>query len=59
MAKKRKRAIRKLRPNPASPKLRTGVMVPVRAVKVNKRGVVQAVIIEDRNMGKALKRGKR
>lgn len=57
MAKKRKAAKRK-RPNPAAPGIRTGVMIPVRGVKVNKRGVVQAVIVEDRHMGKALKKRK-
>jgi len=44
------------KPNPASPSFRTGVMVPVRGVMVNKQGVVQKVIVEDKNMGKALKR---
>jgi hypothetical protein len=59
MAKKRKATRKRRTPNPAAPKFKTGVMVPVRGVRVNKRGVLQAVIIEDENMGKALKRGKR
>jgi hypothetical protein len=59
MAKKRKRVNHRRKPNPAAPKLRTGVMVPVRGVMVNSRGVVQKVIVEDKNMAKALKRAKR
>ena len=58
MPKKTKAHKRTKKPNPAAPGFRTGVMVPVRAVKVNKRGVLQAVIVEDRNMGKALKKRK-
>jgi hypothetical protein len=46
------------RPNPAAPKLRTDRLIPVRAVKVNKHGVVTQVVVEDRNMGKALKRSR-
>ena len=60
MPKKRKAANRKrrARPNPASPSFPTGRMVKVRGVMVNKKGVVQKVIIEDKLMGQ-LKRGKR
>jgi len=57
MAKKRK--ARKRTPNPASPSFRTGRLVPVKAVRVNKHGVLQQVVVEDRNMSKAVKRGKR
>ena len=59
MPKKRKATRKRRTPNPAAPKFKTGVMVPVRGVRVNNRGVVQAVIVEDENMGKAFKKGKR
>ena len=57
---KKKKAIKRRRktPNPASPAFPTGRMVPVRSVMVNKRGVLQKVVIEDRHMGK-LKKGKK
>jgi hypothetical protein len=57
MAKKRK-ATRKKRPNPAAPKFPINRMVKVRGVRVNPKGVVTAVIMEDRHMGQ-LKAGKR
>src|ERR1700723_3559113 len=52
MAKKRK--ARKRTPNPASPSFRTGRLVPVKAVRVNKHGVLQQVVVEDRETGEAL-----
>lgn len=58
MPKTKKRRKRTLRPNPASPSFPTGRMVKVRGVQVNSKGVLQKVIIEDKNMGQ-LKRGKR
>jgi hypothetical protein len=59
MAKKRKaNRKRTMRPNPAAPALRAGVMVPVLAVKVNREGIVQSVVVEDKHMGKALKKRK-
>lgn len=57
MAKRRKTAAKRKHSNPASPKFPTDRLVPVRAVKVNKRGVVTQVVMENKHMGK-LKRGK-
>jgi hypothetical protein len=57
VAKKRK-AVRKRRPNPHSPGIKTGVMLPVRGVKVNKHGVVTNIIVEDSKMGKVLQKRK-
>lgn len=45
-------------PNPGAPSLPPNRMIPVRAVKVNKKGVVTQVVIEDRHLSK-LKKGKR
>lgn len=57
MAKKRKKSTRKRKvKNPASPTLRTGRMIPVQGVLVNKRGVVQKVVVRDKDMAKAFKR---
>lgn len=45
-------------PNPGAPSLPPNRMIPVRAVKVNNKGVVTQVVIEDRHLSK-LKKGKR
>jgi hypothetical protein len=47
------------RPNPSSPSVKTGKFIPCRGVVLNKKGVVQKMLVEDKNMGKVLKRGKK
>lgn len=60
MAKKKKKNTRRRKAaNPASPTLRTGRMIPVQGVLVNKRGVVQKVVVRDKDMAKAFKKAKR
>jgi len=61
MAKKRKSKAKNHRrrtANPSAPSFPIGRMVPVRGVKVNKHGVVEQVIVEDKHLRK-LKRAKR
>lgn len=47
------------RPNPGAPSLPPNRMIPVRAIKVNKKGVVTQVVIEDKHLKKYIKQGKR
>jgi hypothetical protein len=56
--RKRKRKTTR-KPNPSSPSVKTGTFIPCRGVVLDKRGVVKKMLVEDKNMGKALKRRKR
>lgn len=57
MAKKRK-AVRKrtLRANPAAPSVPAGKFIPCRGVVLGKNGVVKKMLVEDRNLGKVMRR---
>lgn len=57
--KKLKKRKRSLKANPKAPTLREGRMIPVDAIMVNKHGQVVKAVIRDKNLKKALKRGKR